>query len=151
MRPVDVVHVPYRGDAPILTALIAGDVQLAFVPQPTGLAHIQGNLVRAYAVTGSKRSIALPDVPTIAEAGIAGLEGGSWIGMFVPAGTPPDIVLAIQKDVARTLRVPEVRDRILAVGQEPVGNAPADFDAMFKADIAKFSKIVEQARIPKLD
>jgi tripartite-type tricarboxylate transporter receptor subunit TctC len=107
--------------------------------------------VRAYAVTGSKRSLALPGVPTLVEAGIAGLEGGSWNAMFVPAGTPPDIVLAIQKDVARTLGVPEVRERILAVGQEPVGNAPAELDAIFKADIAKFSKIVEQAGIPKLD
>jgi tripartite-type tricarboxylate transporter receptor subunit TctC len=148
---IDLVHIPYRGDAPMITAMIAGDVQFAFLPQGTGLATIQGNQVRALAVTGRKRMAALPNVPTVQEEGVGGLEEGSWNGVWVPAGTPPDIVLAIQQAVARTLVDPQVRERMLAVGQEPVGNSPAEFAAEYKADIARFARIIEQAKIPKMD
>jgi tripartite-type tricarboxylate transporter receptor subunit TctC len=148
---IDLVHIPYRGDAPMITAMIAGDVQFAFLPQGTGLATIQGNQVRALAVTGRKRMAALPNVPTVQEEGIGGLEEGSWNGIWAPAGTPADIVLAIQQAVARTLVDPQVRERMLAVGQEPVGNSPAEFAAEYKADISRFARIIEQAKIPKLD
>ena len=93
----------------------------------------------------------LPDVPTVQEQGVAGFEEGSWNGMFAPAGTPPDIVLAIQQCMAKALADPKVRERLFSVGQEPVGNTPEEFDAQFKADIARFAKIIEQAKIPKLD
>jgi tripartite-type tricarboxylate transporter receptor subunit TctC len=93
----------------------------------------------------------LPNVPTISEEGVAGFEEGNWMGMFVPAGTPPEIVTAIQQAMAKVVAEPQVRERVLAVGQEPVGNAPADFAAQFKADVARFAKVIEQARIPKLD
>jgi tripartite-type tricarboxylate transporter receptor subunit TctC len=148
---IDLMHIPYRGDAPMITAMIAGDVQFAFLPQGTGLATIQGNQVRALAVTGRKRMAALPNVPTVQEEGIGGLEEGSWNGIWAPAGTPADIVLAIQQAVARTLVDPQVRERMLAVGQEPVGNSPAEFAAEYKADISRFARIIEQAKIPKLD
>jgi tripartite-type tricarboxylate transporter receptor subunit TctC len=148
---IDLVHIPYRGDAPMITAMIAGDVQFAFLPQGTGLATIQGNQVRALAVTGRKRMAALPNVPTVQEEGIGGLEEGSWNGIWAPAGTPADVVLAIQQAVARTLVDPQVRERMLAVGQEPVGNSPAEFAAEYKADISRFARIIEQAKIPKLD
>jgi len=148
---VDLVHVPYRGDAPIITALISGDVQLAFLPQTTGGAAVQGNTIRGLAVTGTKRLDFLPNVPTALEQGFAGLEQGSWIAMWVPAGTPPDVVLTIQQNIAKVLADPQVRERLVSVGQEPIGNTPAEFDAQFKADIARFAKVVEQAKIPKLD
>jgi tripartite-type tricarboxylate transporter receptor subunit TctC len=148
---VDFQHIPYRGDAPMITALTAGDIQLAFLPQATGLASVQGNLTRALAVTGAKRQSALPDVPIVAEQGVAGLEQGSWNAMWVPAGTPPAIVQAIQQNVARVLADPLVRERMLAVGQEPVGNSSAEFEAQFKADIARFARVIETAKIPKLD
>ena len=148
---IDLVHIPYRGDAPMITAMIAGDVHLAFLPQSTGLAAIQGNQVRPLAVTGRKRMTQLPDVPTVGEQGVTGFEEGSWNGMFVPAGTPPDIVLAIQQVMAKVLADPQVRERLVAVGQEPIGNSPAEFAAQFKADIARYAKIIEQAKIPKLD
>jgi tripartite-type tricarboxylate transporter receptor subunit TctC len=92
----------------------------------------------------------LPNLPTVLEEGVKGLEEGSWNAMFVPAGTPPDIVLAIQQNVAKVLADPKVRE-LRAAGQEPVGNSPAAFDAMFKADITRFAKVIEQAKIPKLD
>jgi tripartite-type tricarboxylate transporter receptor subunit TctC len=148
---VDLVHVPYRGDAPIITALISGDVQLAFLPQATGGAAVQSNTIRGLAVTGTKRLDFLPNVPTALEQGFAGLEQGSWIAMWVPAGTPPDVVLTIQQNIAKVLADPQVREGLVSVGQEPIGNTPAEFDVQFKADIARFAKIVEHAKIPKLD
>ena len=148
---VDLVHIPYRGDAPMITALIAGDVQLAFLPQATGLAAIEGKLVRPLAVTGRQRMARLPDVPTVREEGIAGFEEGSWNGMWLPAGTPPDIVSALQQHIAKVLTDPLVRERLLSVGQEPVGNSPAEFAEQYKAEIARYTKIIEQAKIPKLD
>ncbi len=148
---IDLQHIPYRGDAPMITAMIAGDVHLAFLPQANGLAAIQGNLVRPLGITGRKRMAQLPNVPTIGEEGVAGFEEGNWMGMFVPAGTPPDIVTEIQQAMAKVVAEPQVRERVLAVGQEPVGNAPAEFAAQFKADFARYAKIIEQAKIPKLD
>lgn len=148
---VDIVHVPYRGDAPMITALIAGEIQLAFLPQATGVANVRSGLVRGLAVTGTKRMESLPDVPTLGEQGIPGFESGSWIGLFAPAATPPEIVRAFQQQMAKVLADPKVRERLMATGQEPVGNSPAEFAAQFKADIARFAKVIEQAKIPKLD
>lgn len=148
---VDIVHVPYRGDAPMTTALISGDVQLAFLPQATGVANVSGNVIRGLAVTGTKRMESLPDVPTVGEQGIAGFERGSWIGLFAPAATPPATVRALQQRMAKVLTDPQVRQRLMATGQEPVGNSPAEFAAQFQADIARFAKVIEQAKIPKLE
>jgi tripartite-type tricarboxylate transporter receptor subunit TctC len=148
---IDLVHVPYRGDAQIVTALIADDIQLAFLPQANGIANVQSNQIRGLGVTGTKRMTALPNVPTALEQGFKGLEVGSWIGTFVPAGTPPDIVNAIQQALAKTLADPMVRETLIKTGQEPVGDAPEAFAATFKADIARFAKVIDEAKIPKLD
>ncbi|MFL6950991.1 MAG: Bug family tripartite tricarboxylate transporter substrate binding protein [Xanthobacteraceae bacterium] len=148
---IKLVHVPYRGDAQIVTALAADDVQLAFLPQANGIAGVQGNLIRGLGVTGTRRMGALPDVPTALEQGINGLEVGSWIAMFAPAGTPPAIVSAVQQYLAQALADPKVREWLMSTGQEAVGNSPAEFAAQFKADIARFAKVVETAKIPKLD
>jgi len=148
---IDMVHIPYRGDAPMTTALIAGDVQLAFLPQATGVANVRSNAIRGLGVTGTRRQQALPDVPTVAEQGIAGFERGSWIALFAPAATPPATVNALQQLMAKVLADPQVRQRLMATGQEPVGNPPAEFAAQFNADIARFAKVIEQAKIPKLE
>ena len=148
---IKLVHVPYRGDAQIVTALTADEVQLAFLPQANGIAGIQGNLIRGLGVTGTRRMGALPDVPTAREQGIEGLELGSWIGLFAPAGTPAPIVSALQQYVAKALADPKVNEWLTSTGQQSVGNTPAEFEALLKADIARFAKVVETARIPKLD
>jgi tripartite-type tricarboxylate transporter receptor subunit TctC len=148
---VDIVHIPYRGDAPMTTALISGDVQFAFLPQATGVANVSSNTLRGLAVTGTRRMAALPNVPTVGEQGFAGFERGSWIGLFAPAATPPAIVNALQQHMAKVLADPQVRQRLMATGQEPVGNTPAEFAAQFKADIARFANAIERAKIPKLD
>jgi tripartite-type tricarboxylate transporter receptor subunit TctC len=148
---IDVQHIPYRGDAPVNAALIGGEIQLAVVPQSTGLPFIRSGSIRPLGVTGTKRSPVLPEVPTIAEAGVAGLETRSWNGLFAPANTPRAIVMTIQKAVAASMASAEVRDRILAMGQDPIGNTPEEFDALFKSDLVRFAKVVEQAKIQKLD
>jgi tripartite-type tricarboxylate transporter receptor subunit TctC len=148
---ISLVHVPYRGDAQIVTALAADDIQLAFLPQANGIAGVQGNLIRGLGVTGDRRMAALPNMPTALEQGIKGLEVGSWIAMFAPGGTPSAIVSAVQQYLAEALADPKVREWLMSTGQEPVGNSPAEFAAQFKADIARFAKVVETAKVPRLD
>jgi tripartite-type tricarboxylate transporter receptor subunit TctC len=146
---IKLVHIPYRGDAPMITALISNDIQLAFLPQANGIANVQSNLIRGLGVTGTKRMEAIPDVPTALEQGFKGIEVGSWVALFAPAGTPPDVVQSIQQYVAKALADPQVRPWLLSTSQEPVGNTPAEFDAQYKADIERYAKAIELAKIPK--
>jgi tripartite-type tricarboxylate transporter receptor subunit TctC len=146
---IKLVHIPYRGDAPMITALIANDIQLAFLPQANGIANVQSNLIRGLGVTGTKRMEGIPDVPTALEQGFKGIEVGSWVALFAPAGTPPDVVQSIQQYVAKALADPQVRPWLLSTSQEPVGNTPAEFDAQYKADIERYAKAIELAKIPK--
>jgi tripartite-type tricarboxylate transporter receptor subunit TctC len=148
---LDIAHIPYRGDAPMLTALLAGDVQIGFMPVSTGVPQVQGGQVKGLAVTGHKRLKALPDLPTFAEAGVKGLEDGSWYGLFAPAGTPREIVQRLYREMGEVLKSPDVIERISVTGNEPVGSTPEAFAAFFKADVAKFAKVVADAKIPKLD
>ena len=148
---IDIVPVPYKGDAPLNTALMAGEVEVAVVPLSTAVPFIKSGRLRALAVTGARRSAALPEVPTVGESGVPGFESSSWQGLFVPARTPRDIVDAIQRSAAKALQAPDVRDRIHTMGQEIVGSTPDEFDAKVKADLAKFARIVKEARIPLQD
>jgi tripartite-type tricarboxylate transporter receptor subunit TctC len=148
---IKMVHIPYRGDAPMVTALIGNDIQLAFLPQANGIANVQSNLIRGLGVTGTKRMTALPDMPTALEQGFKGLEVGSWVALFAPAGTSPDIVHTIQRALAQALTDPKAREWLVSTGQEPVGNSPEEFATIFKADQERFAKVVQDAKIPKLD
>src|SRR5712691_5069069 len=148
---IDVVAVPYKGDAPLNTALIAGEVDMAIVPLATARPHVESGAIRALAVTGAARSPSLPDVPTIAESGVAGFESSSWQGFFVPANTPRDIVMRIQRETAKALHASDMRARLKVFGNEPVGSTPEEFDARVKADMAKFARIVREAKIPIQD
>jgi tripartite-type tricarboxylate transporter receptor subunit TctC len=143
--------IPYRGDAPLNTALIAGEVHLAVVPFATAKSNIEAGRLRALAIAGAKRSPALPDVPTIAESGLPGFESSSWQGYFVPAGTPHAIVALIQREAAKALNAPDVRARLEATANEVVASAPEAFAALFKADLEKFAKVVKDANIPLQD
>jgi tripartite-type tricarboxylate transporter receptor subunit TctC len=148
---IKLVHIPYRGDAPMITALISNDIQLAFLPQANGIGNVQSNLIRGLGVTGTRRMEAIPDVPTALEQGFKGLEVGSWVALFAPAGTPPDVVKAVQEYAAKALADPQVRSWLVSTSQNPVGNAPAEFDAQYKADIDRYAKVIEQAKIQKLE
>jgi len=146
---IKLVHIPYRGDAPMITALIANDIQLAFLPQANGIANVQSNLIRGLGVSGTKRMEQIPDVATAAEQGFKGIEVGSWVALFAPAGTPPDVVQSIQQYVAQALADAQVRPWLLSTSQTPVGNSPAEFDVQYKADIERYAKAIEVAKIPK--
>jgi tripartite-type tricarboxylate transporter receptor subunit TctC len=146
---IDMVHIPFRGDAPLNNALIAGDVEVAFMPSATGQPLAESGNVRALGLTGLKRAPALPNVPTIAEAGIKGLEATSWYGIFAPAKTPPAIVDTLQREVAKAARSPDVAARLRQSGNEPVGGTTEEFGALVKADVARYAQIIEIARIPR--
>jgi tripartite-type tricarboxylate transporter receptor subunit TctC len=148
---IDIVAVPYKGDAPLNTALIAGEVDLAIVPLSTARAHVEAGAIRALAVTGAARSPSLPDVPTVAESGVAGFESSSWQGFFMPSHTPRDIIMRIQRETAKALQSPDLRERLKILGNEPIGSTPEEFDARVKADMAKFARIVAEAKIPMQD
>jgi len=147
---VDIQAIPYRGDAPLNAALIAGDIEVAVVPMATTLPHLQNGLLKALAIGGARRAAALPNVPTVAET-IPGFESTSWQGLFVPASTPREIVTAIQRETAKALQAPDVIERLKAGGNEGVGSTPEEFDARFKADIVRFAKVVKEAHIPLQD
>jgi tripartite-type tricarboxylate transporter receptor subunit TctC len=144
---IDIQAVPYRGDAPIMTALVAGEVQVAIVPLAIARPLIESGQIRALAVTRAQRSPVLPDVPTIGET-VPGFESTSWQGWFAPAKTPREIVELVQGGVAKALQVPDVLERLRTWTNEPVGNRAEQFDAYFKAEVAKFKKVVKDANIP---
>jgi tripartite-type tricarboxylate transporter receptor subunit TctC len=148
---IEIEPVPYRGDAQINTALMAGEVEVAVVPLATSLPLIAAGRLRALAVTSARRAAALPDVPTIAESGVAGFASSSWQGFFVAARTPRDIVEVIQRETAKALQSPDMRARLSALSYEPVGSTPAEFDAFFKSELRRFADVVKQAHIPPQD
>ena len=138
------VHFPYRGSAPAVTDLIAGNMNVMFDNLPSALPHIKSGRLKALAVTSRTRSPALPDVPTIEEAaGLKGFDASSWFGLFAPAGTPRAIVDKIQSDVARALALPEVRERFVAQGADPGGNTPEQFAAFIRAETDKWTRVVK--------
>jgi tripartite-type tricarboxylate transporter receptor subunit TctC len=145
---MDVAAVPYRGDAPLNTALIAGEVDLAIVPVATGRANVENKLVKGLAVTTAQRSKAMPELPTVAEQGVPGFDAGSWQGFFVPANTPRDIVQRLYQETKKALDAPDVRERLKAFVSEPVASTPDAFAQRFKDDVAKYAKIVKDANIP---
>jgi tripartite-type tricarboxylate transporter receptor subunit TctC len=145
---MDIAAVPYRGDAPLNTALITGEVQLAIVPVATGRANVENKLVKGLAVTTAQRSKALPDLPTVAEQGVSGFDTGSWQGIFVPANTPRDVVQRLYQEAKKAMGAPDVRERLKTFVAEPVASTPEAFAQKFKDDVAKYAKIVKDANIP---
>jgi tripartite-type tricarboxylate transporter receptor subunit TctC len=148
---IDIQAVPYKGDAPLNAGLIAGEVQVAIVPLATTRPHAEAGLLRALAVTGAQRSPAMPDTPTVAESALPGFESSSWQSVFAPGGTPPETVLLIQREIAKALKLPDVQERLRSFGNEAVASTPEEFTAKFRDDMAKFARIVQEAKIPKLD
>jgi tripartite-type tricarboxylate transporter receptor subunit TctC len=145
---IDVPAVPYRGDAPLNTALISGEVDLAILPVATGRANVENKLVRGLAVTAAQRSKAMPDLPTVAEQGVPGFDTASWQGLFVPANTPRDVVQRIYQETRKALDAPDVRERLNAFVAEPIASTPEVFAQKFRDDVAKYAKIVKEANIP---
>jgi len=143
----NLVHVPYRGAPPALNDLVAGQVQVMFGTMLAAVPHVRNGKVRALAVTGPRRSVAVPDVPTFAEAGLPGYDASSWNGILVPAGTPAAIVARLNGELVKILHTPNVLDRLAADGPIPIGNSPEEFTAHIKAEQAKWSKVVREAHV----
>ncbi len=146
---IDIQAIPYRGDALMNPALIAGEVDVAIVPIGTIVPLIESGQLRALAVNSAKRSPVLPHVPTVAEDAIPGFESSGWQGWFVPAKTQADVVDAIYRATAKIIAEPDTQRRLRAMGNEPVGSTPQEFATIFRNDVAKFAKIIEEAGIPR--
>jgi tripartite-type tricarboxylate transporter receptor subunit TctC len=140
-------HIPYKGSAATVAAVMANDVQLTFVDAPPAVAQIRAGRLRALAVTSRTRAAVLPDVPTMAEAGLAQYEVVLWTSLFAPAGTPQPVLDALHAQAVKALRLPEVRERMASLGIDPVGNTPAELGAILKADLEKWTAVAKSAGV----
>ena len=147
MARVDLLHVPYKGTGQALTDLLAGQVDLMFAPAQTVISHVKAGRLKALATTGDKRAATLPDVPTVAEAGLPGYAAVGWFGLLAPAATPQPIVAQLSRDANRVLGEREVRERMATLGAEPAGDTPEEFARFIRDDQAKWSKLMREAGI----
>ena len=147
MAQIDMLHVPYKGSGPAVSDLLGGQVDYMFDSITSAAPHIQSGKLRAIAVTTAKRSAALPNVPTIAEAGLAGYELSPWFAVYMPSGTPKPIVAKINAALLEALNLPEVKTRFAAIGAEPIGSTPEQLAAHLDAEMAKWGKIIQERGI----
>jgi tripartite-type tricarboxylate transporter receptor subunit TctC len=147
MGGVDMLHVPYKGAAPALVDVMSGQVHVVLLSAPGLVPHVRAGRLRALAVTNSKRSALLPDLPTIAESGLPGFEAEGWHGVFVPSGTPAGAVTALNRALLDVLAGGDVRRRLMQGGAEPVGLPPAEFAAKFRAEVERWARVVKAAGI----
>jgi len=147
MTGINLTHVPFKGSGQSMPALIAGQVQMIFDPLPTSLPHAKSGKLRALAISTAKRSPAAPDVPTAAEAGVAGYESSLWYGLLLPAGAPGVLVTKLNTATNTALRTPDLVERFAALGAEPVGSTAAGFTAMISQEIAKWGRVIKSAGI----
>jgi tripartite-type tricarboxylate transporter receptor subunit TctC len=139
---IKTVHVPYKGSAPSLTAVISGEVELTYANIPAISAHVKSGRLRPIANLGPKRSDQLPQVPTMKEAGVTGVEVTVWYGIFAPAATPRDVTAKLADTIARTARAPDIRQKLLDLGAEPVGNTPEEFGKLFREEVTRWAEVV---------
>ena len=144
MNGIFMAHIPYRGSGPALLDMVAGNMDVMFDNLPSSMPHIKSGKLKAFAVTSGQRSATLPELPTIEEAaGLKGFEASSWFGLLAPAGTSPDIVNRIQREVAKALATPAMKDRLLALGAIPSGNTPAEFKRFIEDEHKKWAAVVK--------
>ena len=144
---IDAVHVPYKGGAPALNDLIGGQLSFMIENMPGTMPFVRSGKLRALAITSAQRSPLEAALPTMAESGVPGYEVVGWQGLFGVAGTPPDIVARLHAEVGKVLRLPEVRERLAALGAEPVGSTPQEFGAFVGAEHARWSKVIREKGI----
>jgi tripartite-type tricarboxylate transporter receptor subunit TctC len=142
-----ILHAPYKGAGPALNGALTGEIQFASVAMPAAVALIKGGKLHGLAVTSVKRTSALPEVPTVAEAGFAGFEDYTWVGVFVPTGTPKAVVTRINADIEALLQQAAVRDQLAAVGFDPVGGSPESFARYIKQEVAKWATVVRETGV----
>ena len=145
MTGIELVHIPYKGGGPAVADLIAGHVSLSFATALESLPHVKSGRLRALAVSSARRSVAIPELPTISEAGVPGYESGSWLALFAPAGTPKEIAAKLSAEAVRIVNLPDVRERLLQQGAEPIGSTPEQLAATQLADIAKYARVIRES------
>jgi tripartite-type tricarboxylate transporter receptor subunit TctC len=144
----DLVHVPYKGGAPAVADTLGGQVPLVIVTMPAALSHVRAGKLRALAVTTSRRSPGAPEIPTVAETlKIPDYEVDSWYALFAPAKTPPEIVSRMQKEIARTIQLPDVKQKLLEQGGDVVGSTPEELDKVVKGELRRWAEVVREAKI----
>jgi tripartite-type tricarboxylate transporter receptor subunit TctC len=141
------VHVPYKGGGPAVISLVQGETSLLFATIPSAIDHIKGGRLRAIGVSRSQRSSVLPDVPTIAESGVANFEAIEWNGIMLPAGTPTPVVRRAHQAIAKALGLPAVKERIVNVGAEVIGSSPEAFAAFLKSEYSSWAKVIKEVGI----
>jgi tripartite-type tricarboxylate transporter receptor subunit TctC len=144
MAGVDVIHIPFKGGGAALPELLAGRLSFIFSPLPAALPHLRSGKVRPLAVTKSTRLQVLPEVPTVAESGLPGFETTIWIGLLTPAGTPPDVVARLNAEAVRAIRSPDVRERIIGLGAEPLADSVEEFAAVIEGESVRFADFVRR-------
>ncbi len=147
MTGIQMVHVPYKGSAGVLADLIGGQIVVTMDNMPPYVPQVKAGKIRALAVSPARRSPALPDVPTVAEAGVPGYDSGAWFGLVAPANTPKDLVAKLSRETARILKLADVSARLADLGAESVGGTPEQFSAHIKAEIAKWAKVIRDANV----
>src|SRR5262245_24031583 len=146
MTGVNMVHVPYRGNAPALTDLIAGQVQVMFADTPSSIEHVRSGKLRALAVTTAERSEILPGVPTVGEF-LPGFQASNWFGVAAPRNSPPEIIDKLNKEINVALAEPDIKARLADLGAAPLAGSPADFGRFIAAEAEKWSKVIRAANI----
>jgi tripartite-type tricarboxylate transporter receptor subunit TctC len=144
---LDLVHVPYNSGGLAIASVVAGHTPIGFTSPAAALPQIKDGNVRALAVTSKKRSQILPDVPTIAEAGYPDIEGDSWVGVLVPAGTPKDIIALLHREIVNILALPDIKERLATLGYDPVASTPEEFATRIRGEIAMWAKVIRAANI----
>jgi tripartite-type tricarboxylate transporter receptor subunit TctC len=139
----NIVHVPYKGSAPSLTALLGGEVEMTFANIPAISSHVKTKRLRALANAGTKRADQMPDVPTLKESGVNGVEVVVWYGVLAPAAAPRDIVNSLATAIAKVTRSPEMRQRLIDQGAEPVGNTPEQFSKLMHEEVTRWAEVVK--------
>jgi tripartite-type tricarboxylate transporter receptor subunit TctC len=151
MAGVRLVHIPYKGAGPALAALLGGEVQLMIATLGSCLPHVRTGKLRDLAIAGERRSSLVPQVPTVAEAGVPGYAADSWYGLVAPRGTPPEIVNLLNREIAAALDREEVRAQFVALGFEPASSTPAQFADYLKSEIVKWGRVIKESGISKAD
>jgi tripartite-type tricarboxylate transporter receptor subunit TctC len=144
---MQMVHVPYKGSAPSVIALMSGEVQLLFTSVPAALAQVKAGRIRPLAVSTLRRSASLPEVPTIDEAGVRGYDAASWYGLFAPAGTPKTVIDVLSRETIKIMSAGEIKDKFASDGFEPVGNRPEEFSKFLNGELVKWAKAIKTAGI----
>lgn len=144
---LDIVHVPYKGGAPAMIDLLGGQVSMMFNSLPAVIPHVKSGRLRGIAVASATRAKGMSDIPTFAEAGLPGFEAGSWYGVFAPAGTPSAVIAKLHSEIVNMLKYPDVQQRLVSEGADPIGNAPEQFAAQVERDITKWGRVARESGI----